>query len=101
MSTHRIAVIAFVSLVGAASAQAFEPQPAAQIKLRCPDRSPRMSDIELATNLGHYPATQAERKRMLERARNVCAAGLSMVSLIPPTDLRFADDRGLVSDTAH
>jgi hypothetical protein len=101
MNANRLVLIAFASIAGAPCAQALEPQPAVQIQLVCPDRSPRMSDIALAVNSGRYQATQAERNRMLERARSVCAAGLSVVSLIPPDDLRFADDRALVSDTKH
>jgi hypothetical protein len=101
MKARRFALFAFASAAGAVSAQAFEPQPAAQIQLACPERSPRMSDIELAVRSSHYPVTRAERNRMLERARSVCAAGLSVVSLIAPTDLNSADGRSLVSDTGH
>lgn len=99
MNARQFAAIAFASIAAATSAQALESRPAAQIQLVCPDRSPRMSDISLAVSRGHYRATQAERNRMLERARSVCAAGLSVVSLIPPAGSRFADDRSLVSDT--
>jgi hypothetical protein len=100
MNAYRLAVIAF-AFAGAASAPALEPEPATQIQLVCPDRSPRMADISLAMAAGHYLATEAERNRMLERARSVCAAGLSVVSLIPPEDLRLAEDGTLVSDAEH
>jgi hypothetical protein len=99
MNVYRSIVVAFASIIGAAPAQALEPQPAVQIQLVCPDRSPRMSDITLAVSTGYYRATQAQRNRMLERARSVCAAGLSVVSLIPPNDVGFANERALVSDT--
>jgi hypothetical protein len=98
MNASRLTAFAFAAMASATSAHALEHQ-AGQIQLRCPDRTPRMSDIALAANQGHYPATQAERNRMLERARSVCAAGLTVVSLIPPTDMRFTDDGTLVSDT--
>ena len=97
MNAYRLIAFAFAAVAGASSAGAIE-RPAGQIQLRCPDRSPRMDDISLAVDQGHYPATQSERNRMLERARTVCAAGLSVVSLIPPTDMRFTDDGTLVSD---
>jgi len=98
MNAYRLATFAFAAIASATSAQALEHQ-AGQIQLRCPDRTPRMSDISLAAEQGHYPATQAERSRMLERARSVCAAGLSVVSLLPSTDMRFTDNGKLVSDT--
>jgi hypothetical protein len=98
MNACRLTVFAFAAIASATTARAVE-QPAAQIQLRCPDRTPRMSDISLAVKQGHCPATQAERNRMLERARSVCAAGLSVVSLIPPSDMRFMDDGTRVSDT--
>lgn len=101
MNAYRLAVIAFASAC-ATSAPALEPEPAAtQVQLVCPDRSPRMADISLAMAAARYPATEAQRNRMLERARSVCAAGLSVVSLIPPEDLRFAEDGALVSDARH
>jgi hypothetical protein len=98
MNAYRLTIFAFAAVASATSARALE-QPAAQIQLRCPDRTPRMSDISLAVEQGHYAATRAERNRMLERARSVCAAGLSVVSLIPPTDIRFMDDGTRISDT--
>ena len=98
MNACRLTVFAFVAIASATSAQALG-QPAGQIQLVCPDRTPRMNDISVAAKQGNYPATQAERNRMLERARSVCAAGLSVVSLIPPTDMRFTNDGTLVSDT--
>lgn len=98
MNAYRLTAFAFAAIASATSAGAIE-RPAGQIQLRCPDRSPRMEDISLAVDQGHYPATQAERNRMLERARSVCAAGLSVVSLIPPADTPFTDHGTLVSDT--
>ena len=100
MNAYRFTAFAFAAIASATSAQALE-QPAGQIQLRCPDRTPRMSDISLAADQGHYPPTQAERNRMLERARSVCAAGLSVVSLLPPGDMRFMDDSTRVSDTKN
>lgn len=97
MNARQFAAIALASIAAASSAQALESRSGAQIQLVCPDRSPRMSDISLAVSRGQYRATQAERNRMLEHARSVCAAGLSVVSLIPPANPRIADDRGLVS----
>jgi hypothetical protein len=96
MNAYQFAVIALAS-AGANSLQALE-RPVAQIQLVCPDRSPRMADISLAVSRGHYQATQAERNRMLERVRSVCAAGLSVVSLIPPDDLS-AQRAAFVSST--
>ena len=98
MKACRFALISLVFCAGASSAQALEPQPAAQIQLVCPDRSPQMADISLAMAAGHYAASQAEQNRMLERARSVCAAGLSVVSLIPADDLKFTQGGTLVSD---
>jgi len=98
MNAYRLIAFAFAAVAGASSAGAIE-RPAGQIQLRCPDRSPRMDDISLAVDQGHYPAPQDERNRMLERARSVCAAGLLVVSLIPPADMRFTDQRTLISDT--
>jgi len=98
MNAYRLVAFAFAAIAGATSAGAIE-RAAGQIQLRCPDRSPRMDDISLAVDQGHYPATQAERNRMLERARSVCAVGLSVVSLIPPSDMRFVHDGTRLSDT--
>ena len=98
MNAYRLIAFAFATIASATPAGAIE-RAAGQIQLRCPDRTPRMSDISLAVEQGRYPATLAERNRMLERARSVCAVGLSVVSLIPPSDMRFMDDRTRVSDT--
>lgn len=100
MNAYRLAVIA-LACDAATSTQALEPEPAAQIQLRCPDRSPQMADISLAMAVGHYKATEAERNSMLERARSVCAAGLSIVSLIPRDDPQFGKAGTLVSDVTH
>lgn len=98
MNAYQLIAFAFAAIASSTSAEAIE-RPAGQIQLRCPDRSPRMDDISLAVDQGHYPATQTERNRMLARARSVCAAGLSVVSLIPPVDMRFTVDGKLISDT--
>lgn len=100
MNAYRFTAFAFAAIACTTSARALE-QPAGQIKLVCPDRTPRMSDIFLASMKGHYPATQAERNRMLERARSVCAVGLSVVSLLPSGDAGSTNDRALVSDTRN
>jgi hypothetical protein len=71
-----------------------------KVALVCPDRSPRMADIDMAVKAAHWQATDADHRRMLERTRSVCAAGLSVANL-PAPNPELAADGKLVSDTAH
>lgn len=59
-----------------------------RLVLRCPDRAPRASDIDFAIARAGITASAGERRAMLERARSVCAAQLSRVTLVEPRERR-------------
>ena len=82
MKTYRLAFPAAICLAAIASAHANDVE---RVALVCPDRSLRMADIELAANAAHWKPSQDQSVQMLERARSVCAVGLSVVTLRAPT----------------
>ena len=94
MKTQRLAFFAAVLSAAIAPAQSNEID---KVTLVCPDRSLRMSDIELAVNAAQWKPTRAQATQMLERARSVCAAGLSAVALHAPEQL--APEGALASST--
>ncbi len=98
MKTHRLAFLLVAGIAAAAGAEAQESRTGGKIVLACPDRSLRMADIEFAVNVSHMQASQATYWQMLERARSVCGAGLSIVTLLAPADPLIATDNALASD---
>jgi hypothetical protein len=98
MKTHRLAFLLVAGIAAAAGAHAQESRTGGKIVLACPDRSPRMTDIEFAVNVSHMHVSQATYRQMLERARSVCGAGLNVVTLLAPTDPLIATDSALASD---
>jgi len=98
MKTHRFAFLLVAGIAAAAGAHAQESRTGGKIVLACPDRSPRMTDIEYAVNVSHMHVSQATYRQMLERTLSVCGAGLSVVTLIAPADSLVATDTALASD---
>jgi hypothetical protein len=98
MNIHRIACLLVAGIAACAHAQ--EVRQAERVVLRCPDRSPRMVDIDLAVTVGHLRASDAVKRQMLERTRSVCAAGLSAATLRAPPDSQFASDTALAARLA-
>jgi hypothetical protein len=101
MKTHRLAFFLVAGVAAAVSAHAHEGAPAGKVVLVCPDRSPRMADIELAAKTAHFDVSQAVYRQMLERTRSVCAAGLSSVTLLAPANPLPAPDIALASDVSR
>lgn len=85
MKIRRIAVLLATGFAVAGFANAREARNG-QVVLMCPDRSLRSGDIDLAVDAADLRASPAVRRQMLERARSVCAANLSRVTLIAPID---------------
>jgi hypothetical protein len=100
MRTFRLAFSVAAGFAAAVCAQAQEVGTGSRVVLVCPDRSPRMADIELAVSAGHMRVSQAGQRHMLERTRSVCAAGLSAVTLVAPADAQLAPDTALASEPA-
>ena len=98
MKTHRLAFLLVAGIAAAAGARAQESRTGGRILVACPDRSPRMADIEYAVKTSHMQVSQATQRRMLERMRSVCAAELNVVTLLAPTDPLIATDSALASD---
>lgn len=97
MNTHRFTCLLVAGVAACACAQAQEVRLTDKVVLICPDRSPRMSDIELAVKAGHLRASEAVRRQMLERTRSVCAAGLSAATLLAPARSQVAPDTALAA----
>lgn len=95
MNTHRFTSLLFAGVAACACAQAQEVTD--KVMLICPDRSPRMSDIDLAVKAGHWNASEAVKRQMLERTRSVCAAGLSAVTLLAPARSQVALENALAA----
>jgi hypothetical protein len=100
MNAYRIAALALASLTGMHAAHALENPRVAKIVLACPDRSPRMADVELAMSTAHISTTAGERRRMLEHARSLCAENFTVVSLIPPAS-QVEDQVALLTPAAR
>jgi len=96
MSTRRFAFLLATGFAVAGFANAHAAR-SGQVVLMCPDRPLRSSDIELAVDAGNLQATPAVRRQMLERARSVCAANLSRVTLIAPLDSNIAADNAVAA----
>jgi len=97
MNTHRFTSLLFAGVAACACAQAQEVRLTDKVMLICPDRSPRMSDIDLAVKAGHWNASKAVKRQMLERTRSVCAAGLSAVTLLAPARSQIAPENALAA----
>jgi hypothetical protein len=89
MSTRRFAFLLATGFTVVASFASAHEARTGQVVLMCPDRSLRASDIDLAVAGARLQASPAVRRQMLERARSVCAANLSRVTLIAPLDSDF------------
>jgi hypothetical protein len=98
MKTHRLVYILVAGIGAATVAHAQESRTGGKILLSCPDRSPRMADIEFAVKVSHMHVSQATQRQMLERTLSVCGAGLRVVTLIAPADPSVAADTALASD---
>jgi hypothetical protein len=85
MSTRRIALLLAAGFAISGLACAHESG-TDRVVLMCPDRALRDSDVDLAVSAAGMQASTAVRQQMLERARSVCAANLSRVTLIAPRD---------------
>jgi len=101
MNTHRFAFLLVCAVAASAGAQAQEVRLTDKVVLLCPDRSPRMSDIDLAVKAGQLHVSDAVKRQMLERTRSVCAAGLSAVTLLAPAGSRAAPDTALAAQLAQ
>lgn len=55
-----------------------------RVALVCPDRSLRTADIELAAQAARWSLSPTATQQMLERARSMCAAGLTAATLTAP-----------------
>lgn len=98
MKTNRLVCLLVAGISAAVLAHADEAQTSGKVILMCPGRSPRIADIELAVGIAGLRASEAVRRQMLERARSVCAAGLSAVTLLAPPDRSLASDRALAAE---
>ena len=97
MNPHRFACLLVAGVAACACAQAQEVRLTDKVVLICPDRSPRIADIDLAVKAGHLRASDAVKRQMLERTRSVCAAGLSAVTLLAPAGSQVAPDTALAA----
>lgn len=95
---RRIAFLAAFAIALGNVAHAHDDATISNVALVCPERSPRMADIDLAAKAAHWQVTQADSRRMLERTRSICAAGLSVANL-PAPDAQIG--RELAADTTR
>jgi hypothetical protein len=100
MTIRRFAFLMATGLVFSACAEA-QQAPSGRVVLMCPDRSLRGGDIDLAVTAGRLQAAPALRRQMLERARSVCAANLSRVTLIAPNDASAGTRNSVASADSH
>jgi hypothetical protein len=97
MNIHRFACLLVAGVAACTCVHAQEVRRPDKVLLICPDRSPRMADIDLAVAIGRLRASEAVKRQMLERTRSVCAAGLSAATLRAPLDSQFASDTALAA----
>ena len=84
MNLRRYAFLLVAGIATAMSARAHEGPAAGKIGLVCPDRSVRTSDIELAARAAYWRVSPGQTLQMREHARSVCAANLSVATLLAP-----------------
>ena len=100
MSTRRFAFLMAAGLAFTACTEAHATTNG-RVVLMCPDRSLRHGDIDLAVNASGLRASPAVRRQMLERARSVCAANLSRVTLVAPYESDGATRNSVASTDPH
>jgi hypothetical protein len=94
MNLRRYAFFVVAGIATTMSAQANEGPAAGKIALICPGRSVRNADIEMAAKAANWRISPEQALRMREHARSVCAANLSIATLLAPED--FGGDREVV-----